>query len=74
MKRIIHINQHKVKRNRKTGETDPVITVKSYKENTYCSEVKILGPSKVIYSPDKPLSCGAHCWVETESDVEINDN
>ena len=72
MKRVIHINQHKVKRNRKTGEVEPVITVKSYKDNVYCSEVKILGPSKVVYRPDKPLPCGAHCWVETEAEVETD--
>jgi len=72
MKKIIHINQHKIKKNRKTGKKEPVITVKSYKDNTYASEVRILGPSRVIYRPDKPLHCGAHCWVETEAEVEIS--
>jgi hypothetical protein len=33
--------------------------------------VRIKGPSRVVYSPDKPLSCGAHVWIETESEVEI---
>ena len=70
MKKRIHINQHVIRRNQKTGEREPVITVKTYKENTYCHEVLIEGPCKVIYSPDKPLSCGARVWVETESDVE----
>ena len=70
MKKRIHINQHVIRRNQKTGEREPVITVKTYKENTYCHEVLIDGPCKVIYSPDKPLSCGARVWVETESDVE----
>jgi len=70
MKKRIHINQHIIRRNQKTGEREPVITVKTYKENTYCHEVLIDGPCKVIYSPDKPLSCGARVWVETEADVE----
>ena len=48
---------------------EPVITVKTSKSNTYAHEVKIKGPSKVIYSPDKPLSCGAKVWIETESEV-----
>ena len=48
-----------------------VLTVKTYKSNTYCNEVKILGNSKVIYSPDKPLSCGAKVWIETNNNVEI---
>ena len=63
---MIRSNIHKANKHK-----DPVITVKNYKSNTYCNEVKILGESKVIYSPDKPLSCGARCWIETESEVEI---
>ena len=67
----IHVNQHVIKRNRKTGENEPVLTVKPYKCNTYGHTVTIHGPSQVIYSPDKPLSCGAHVWIETEAEVEI---
>jgi hypothetical protein len=48
-----------------------VITVKTSKSNDYGHEVEILGPSKIIYSPDKPLSCGARVWIETESEVKI---
>jgi len=25
----------------------------------------------VVYSPDKPLSCGAHVWIETQGEVTI---
>ena len=64
------MNQAHVRKNIR-GEKVPVLTVKTSKSNTYCDEVNILGPSKVIYSPDKPLSCGARVWVETESEVEI---
>ena len=35
----------------------------------YAHEVEILGPSKIVYSPKKPLSCGARVWIETESEV-----
>ena len=69
MKTIIHVNQHVIKSNRKNGTNDPVLTVKTYKSNNYAHEVIINGPSKVIYRPDKPLSCGAHVWIETESKV-----
>ena len=72
MKTIIHVNQHVIKANAKTGSTDPVLTVKTYKTNTYAHEVSILGPSKVIYSPDKPLSCGAKVWIETEAEVLVH--
>ena len=29
--------------------------------------------AKVIYSPDKPLSCGARVWIETQNEVECID-
>ena len=67
----IHVNQHRIKANKKHNLNDPVITVKTSKSNTYGHEVVIHGPSKVIYSPDKPLSCGARVWIETESEVKI---
>ena len=69
MKKRIHVNQHKIRSNRKTGDREPVLTVKTYKDNTYCHEVLIEGPCRVIYSPDKPLSCGARVWIETEENV-----
>jgi hypothetical protein len=69
VKKRIHVNQHKIKSNRKTGDREPVLTVKTYKDNTYCHEVLIEGPCRIIYSPDKPLSCGARVWIETEESV-----
>jgi hypothetical protein len=71
MKTIIHVNQHVIKDNRKNKTNNPVLTVKTYKENRYAHEVEIDGPSKVVYSPDKPLSCGAHVWIETHHGVTI---
>ena len=61
MKTYIHVNQHKIRANKKHGTNEPVITVKRGKENTYCHEVKVLGPSTVVYGGnDKPLKkfCG----------------
>lgn len=71
MKTIVHVNQHVIKANRKNGVENPVLTVKTYKDNIYAHEVEVLGPSKIIYSPNKPLSCGAHVWIETQADVLI---
>ena len=71
MKTIIHVNQHVVKSNRKNAANDPVLTVKTYKENIYAHEVEIKGDSKVCYSSDKPLSCGAHVWIETFNEVIV---
>jgi hypothetical protein len=71
MKTIVHVNQHVIKSNRKNGVQEPVLTVKTYKDNRYAHEVLIKGDSKIVYSPDKPLSCGAHVWIETQGEVEI---
>ena len=71
MKTVVHVNQHVIKKNAKEGTNDPVLTVKTYKSNDYAREIEIKGPSRVIYSPDKPLSCGARVWIETESEVII---
>jgi hypothetical protein len=71
MKTIIHVNQHEIKANNKNGTNNPVLTVKTYKSNTYAHRVKINGESEIVYSPDKPLSCGARVWIETQADVTI---
>lgn len=69
MKTIVHVNQHVIRANKKTGACDPPLTVKTYRSNDYAHEVEIRGPCKVVYSPEKPLSCGARVWIETESEV-----
>ena len=71
MKKRIHINQHNIRHNLKHSDYKPVVTVKTYKENIKCMGVKILGECEVIYSPDKPLSCGAKVWLETNAPIEI---
>jgi len=71
MKTIIHVNQHVIKANAKNGKQDPVLTIKTYKSNVYANSVQINGPSRIVYSPDKPLSCGAKVWIETTSTVEV---
>ena len=48
MKTVIHVNQHIIKRNTKHGTCDPVLTVKTYKSNTYAHTAKVKGPSEVV--------------------------
>jgi uncharacterized protein with ACT and thioredoxin-like domain len=67
----IHINMHNIRYNKKHNANKPVITVKTSKENVYGHRVKILGGSDVVYSPDKPLSCGAKVWIETHNPVIV---
>lgn len=71
MKTIVHVNQHHVRSNATKGTDLPVLTVKTYKENRYAYEVDITGPSKIVYSPNKPLSCGARVWIEAQGEVNI---
>ena len=73
MTKYIHVNQHKIRSNLKHGTLEPVITIKEGRNNTYCHEVDILGPSKIVYGGnDKPLlNCGARVVIETESDIRI---
>jgi hypothetical protein len=68
MKRI-HVNQHTIRANNTSDKKMTPLYVKTYNSNTLCYEVTVLGPSKIVYSPDKPLSCGAKVWIETEAEV-----
>lgn len=70
-KTIIHVNQHTIRSNLKTGARDPVLTVKQGRTNRYAHEVQINGPSSVVYSPDKPLSCGARVWISVPAGVDV---
>ena len=74
MKKIIHVNQHKIRKNTKHGTDEPVLTIKTYKENKYAHEAvmktkdgTVVG--KVIYRPHSPLSCGARVWIELDTDT-----
>lgn len=77
MKQVIHINQHHIRQNQKCdpSERKPVITCKTYKENRYSDSIELVSAetgevfATVIYSPDKPLSCGARVWIEVDTDV-----
>ena len=74
MKTLLHVNQHNIRANSK-GENLPVLTVKDYKNNRKCNTAIIRDDSgtivaKLVYNPDKPLSCGAKVWIETDLTVE----
>lgn len=75
MKTRIHVNQHNIRSNKTKDTGLPVITIKQGRKNTYCNEVEILGPSKIIYcgsGDQKPiLSCGARVVIETEAEIKI---
>jgi hypothetical protein len=65
----IHVNQHIIRSNKKHSEAKNVITIQWRGKSYTAKTVDIQGASQVIYSPEKPLSCGAHVWVETTNEV-----
>lgn len=69
MKKRIHVNQHIIRSNAKKGENNPPLTIKTSKQNHKAHKAEVMGPSVVVYSPDKPLSCGAKVWIETDAPV-----
>ena len=73
MKTIIHINRNVIQRNEKDGTRLPPCRVDIQGKTWYGSKVDILGPSEMVYSPDKPRKCGAKLWIETEGEVTIHD-
>ena len=80
LKTIIHVNQHIIKANKKRSleEAEPVLSVKTYKDNRYTSNAIIRDAdgrevARVVYRPHNPLSCGAHCWIETHLQVDSVD-
>jgi hypothetical protein len=73
MKTRIHVNQHHIRSNKQKGTDLPI---KQGKTNTYCNEVQILGPSRIVYSgpgcdTKALLGCGARVVIETESEVRV---
>ncbi len=68
----IHVNQHIIRQNKKHDAEDPVITVQWRNKSYTAKTLTIRGESTAIYSPKKPLSCGARVWVETTAAVEID--
>jgi len=68
----IHVNQHVIKANAKYGENNPVFTIKQGGKNTYSHNVRVVGEMELVYSPHKPLSCGAKVWIETRGDIKVD--
>jgi len=76
MKSRIHVNQHNIRSNKTKGTDLPVITIKQGRANTYCNEVEILGPSRIVYGgagcdARALMGCGARVVIETESEIKI---
>jgi hypothetical protein len=76
MKTVIHVNQHNIRRNAKEGANDPVLTCKTYKDNSIGNTAILRDKDgrevgRFVYRPEQPLSCGARVWFETNMTVEV---
>jgi len=73
----IHVNRHNIAYNKRHKDDPDFVermpfTVKTYKDNYKLDYVECLDRVRLVYNPDKPLSCGAVAWMETEGDVIID--
>ena len=69
--KIIHINRNIIQQNAKHDRHEPVVRVEEKGVVQYCMEVEILGPSRMVYRPNKPRPCGAKLWIETDAEVKM---
>lgn len=65
----LHVNQPRLRANLKHQTDLPILTIQCRGGPFYADEIEIDGPSKLVYRPDKPLSCGARCWIETKAAI-----
>lgn len=73
MKKLIHVYQQRIRSNAKLSaeERKPPVIVRQGRKSLYGSGVVIHGPSRLVYSPEAPLACGAKLWIETTADVDV---
>lgn len=62
----VHVNSHTIRANAKHGGTAPPLTIRRGSKLIYAHAVNLIGPSRVVYRPHKPLSCGAKVWIEAQ--------
>jgi hypothetical protein len=70
-KRIVHVHLLRIRQNAHAEISNrlPPIIVRDGRKRSYANAVDVLGPCRIVYSPDDPLDCGARVWIETEADV-----
>lgn len=75
-KTLIHVAQQAIAKNRKHGTNDPAIIVRQGGKSQRTNAVEIVHEGVVVgrfvYSPHKPLSCGARLWFEVPDGVTVS--
>jgi len=62
----VHVNMHVIRRNKTHGENSPPLRIIRGRKSEPAYEVELIGPARVVYSPDKPLKCGARVWIQCD--------
>lgn len=67
-KQVLHVAQDAIRKQ----NGSPAIIVRDYKGAQRAHEVELVLPDgsvvgKFVYSPNKPLSCGARVWLSVDS-------
>lgn len=71
----IHVNSLTLRSNAERQRDEPVMLMHDRDDAvTRGKHVVIHGPSRIVYRPTAPLSCGATVWIETNSEVTIMEN
>jgi len=70
----IHVNRHNIAANRKAGSSDrAVFAAATYKGTQRGNSITLRDKAgavvlRGVWSPDKPLPCGATLWLEADTD------
>lgn len=76
-KKHIKVNRHNIDFNKRHEDNRPPLSMtQSGEPVTKGHQFVAMLPSgneafRVVYSPDKPLSCGATVWIETNLNIEV---
>lgn len=72
--KYVSINAHTIRRNAVAGEAVAPIRIAKSRSDTkpvYASEIEIVGPARLIYTPEKPIMrCGARMVLRC-ADVKV---
>jgi len=78
MMHLIHINRHKIVKNRKHGTKEAPIAVRRGRSGSaqYGSEANVVDEKGNVivsfkYTPEKPLSCGAVVYAEVSPHYRV---
>ncbi|MGN6820577.1 MAG: hypothetical protein ACTHJR_18120 [Sphingomonas sp.] len=76
MKHIFHVAQDAIKANVKDGGDRPAVIDRTYKGGRRVHELGITDAegnivARIIQRTDKPLSCGARVWIESQHEPVV---